>query len=62
MWHTEGGVVVGREGAQFCLRGEQEPALEELADPLPCVDFLLSQALVSYVFEYEYISKGVCVG
>lgn len=35
--------------------------MEELAGPLPSVDLLLSQALVSYIFEYDYMSEGVCV-
>lgn len=37
----------------ICLPGEQEPGSEELAGLFPPMDFVLSQALISYLFEYE---------
>lgn len=54
-------MCVVRGWGRVLTAGGQKPALEELAGPLPSVDFLLSQALVSYIYEYEYMSEGVCV-
>lgn len=37
-------------------------ALERLAGPLPSGDFLLSKALVSYVFAHEHCKQGCVLG